>query len=57
MFRSGVRTELGSAVEVVGEAADVDTAVAVIAQTVPDVVLLDVNLPGGGGVEVLRRVA
>ncbi len=56
MFRSGVRTELGSAVEVVGEAADVDTAVAVIAQTVPDVVLLDVNLPGGGGVEVLRRV-
>jgi DNA-binding NarL/FixJ family response regulator len=56
MFRTGVRTELGPAIEVVGEAADVDGAVEVIARTKPDVVLLDVNLPGGGGVEVLRRV-
>ena len=56
MFRSGVRTELGSQVEVVGEAADVDSAVEVVRRTTPDVVLLDVHLPGGGGVEVLRRL-
>ena len=56
MFRSGVKTEIGQRVAVVGEAADVDSAVAVIAETHPDVVLLDVHLPGGGGVEVLRRV-
>ncbi|WP_277500781.1 MULTISPECIES: response regulator transcription factor [unclassified Nocardioides] len=59
MFRAGVRSELATAgvgrVEVVGEAADVDEAVAVVARTRPDVVLLDVHLPGGGGVEVVRR--
>jgi DNA-binding NarL/FixJ family response regulator len=56
MVRSGVRAELGSAVEVVGEAADVDEAVAVVSRERPDVVLLDVHLPGGdghGGVDVL----
>ena len=57
MFRTGVRAEIASAVEVVGEAADVDEAVAVVAASRPDVVLLDVHLPGGGGVEVMRRVA
>jgi DNA-binding NarL/FixJ family response regulator len=56
MFRSGVRAELGDTVEVVGEAGDVDGAVEVIKATEPDVVLLDVHLPGGGGAEVLRRV-
>ena len=56
MFRSGVKAEIGSAVEVVGEAADVDTAIAMVLRTQPDVVLLDVHLPGGGGVEVLRKV-
>jgi DNA-binding NarL/FixJ family response regulator len=63
MFRSGVRAELGRAVEVVGEAGDVDTALRVIAETHPDVVLLDVHLAkgagevgGGSGTEVLRRV-
>ena len=56
MFRSGVRTELGTRVEIAGEAADVDEAVEVIRRTAPDVVLLDVHLPGGGGVEVLRRL-
>ena len=55
MFRTGVRTELGDAVDVVGEAADVDAAVAVILATAPDVVLLDVHLPGGGGRTVLAR--
>jgi DNA-binding NarL/FixJ family response regulator len=55
MFRTGVRAELGESVEVVGEAQDVDSAVAVIAATRPDVVLLDVHLPGGNGQEVVRR--
>ncbi len=61
MFRTGVQAEIGrtdeTGVEVVGEAADVDQAVTVITATRPEVVLLDVHLPGGGGVEVLRRSA
>ncbi len=56
MFRSGVKAELGDSVEIVGEAGDVDEAIAVIRATEPDVVLLDVHLPGGGGVEVLRQI-
>jgi DNA-binding NarL/FixJ family response regulator len=56
MFRSGVRAELGDAVDVVGEAEDVDGAVAVIRATAPDVVLLDVHLPGGGGRAVLQAL-
>ncbi|HEY5202441.1 MAG TPA: response regulator transcription factor [Acidothermaceae bacterium] len=56
LFRAGVRAELGNGIEVVGEAEDVASAVASIAATAPDVVLLDVHLPGGGGVEVLRQV-
>jgi len=56
MFRTGVKAEIGKAVDVVGEAADVGSAVNVILATQPDVVLLDVHLPGGGGVEVLRKV-
>jgi DNA-binding NarL/FixJ family response regulator len=56
LVRSGVRAELGTAVEVVGEAEDVDEAVRVIADTKPDVVLLDVHMPGGGGAEVIRSV-
>ena len=71
MFRAGVQAEIGggtagpaaqaegsdgdTGVDVVGEAGDVDQAVTVITATRPDVVLLDVHLPGGGGVEVLRR--
>ena len=57
MFRTGVRTEIEDSVRIVGEAADVDTAVAVLTAEVPDVVLLDVHLPGGGGTEVMRRTA
>jgi DNA-binding NarL/FixJ family response regulator len=49
LFRSGVRSELGDQVDVVGEADDVVPAIALIADTRPDVVLLDVHLPGGGG--------
>ncbi len=56
MFRSGVRTEIGAAVEILGEAADAQSAIAVIRELRPEVVLLDVHLPGGGGLEVLRQL-
>jgi DNA-binding NarL/FixJ family response regulator len=55
MFRAGVRAELGDSVEVLAEAADVDEAVAAVLAGQPEVVLLDVHLPGGGGAEVIRR--
>jgi DNA-binding NarL/FixJ family response regulator len=56
MFRTGVRAELGDRVEVVGEAADVESAVQGIRATRPEVVLLDVHLPGGGGKAVLETL-
>jgi DNA-binding NarL/FixJ family response regulator len=56
IFRAGVRAELDGVHEVVGEAGDVATAVARIRATAPDVVLLDVHLPGGGGQEVIAQV-
>jgi DNA-binding NarL/FixJ family response regulator len=56
LFRSGVRSELGDEVEAVGEAEDVQPAIAVISERVPDVVLLDVHLPGGGGQAVVSAV-
>jgi DNA-binding NarL/FixJ family response regulator len=56
MFRSGVRAELGDRVDVVGEAADVESAVQGIRATRPEVVLLDVHLPGGGGKAVLETL-
>jgi DNA-binding NarL/FixJ family response regulator len=56
LFRSGVRSELGDEVEVVGEADDVEPAIALITECLPDVVLLDVHLPGGGGQAVLTAV-
>jgi len=56
MVRSGVRAELGGAVDVVGEAADVPGAITGIRGTQPDVVLLDVHLPGGGGRAVLEAL-
>ena len=57
LFRSGVRSEVEDLVDVVGEAGTVEEAVRTIGETRPDVVLLDVHMPGGGGVEVIRRVA
>ena len=56
LFRSGVRAELGDRVSVVGEAADVESAVQGIRATSPEVVLLDVHLPGGGGKAVIETV-
>jgi len=60
IFRSGLRADLDGSLEVVGEAATVDEAVALIAELVPEVVLLDVHLPGGtggGGSEVISLSA
>lgn len=57
LFRAGVRAELEGALEVLGDAAEVEQAVRCIMEHKPDVVLLDVHMPGGGGVEVIRRVA
>ena len=56
MFRAGVRHEIGARCTVVGEGEDVDTAVAAVLATEPDVVLLDVHPPGGGGAEVIKQV-
>ncbi len=59
MFRTGVKAELSAQpgrVSVLGEAADVDEAVRVVTALRPEVVLLDVHLPGGGGAEVMRRI-
>jgi DNA-binding NarL/FixJ family response regulator len=58
LFLSGVRAELADRVEIVGEAVDVESAIEGIRATQPDVVLLDVHLPGGGGrtvIEAIRR--
>jgi len=56
LFRAGVRAELDGLVDVVGDAATVEDAVPAIVEAEPDVVLLDVQMPGGGGVEVIRQV-
>jgi DNA-binding NarL/FixJ family response regulator len=56
LFRAGVRAELEGLVDVRADAGSVEEAVAAILREKPDVVLLDVHMPGGGGVEVIRRV-
>jgi DNA-binding NarL/FixJ family response regulator len=56
LFRAGVRAELGGDVEIVGDADGVAGAVQLIAREQPDVVLIDVHMPEGGGAEVIRRV-
>jgi DNA-binding NarL/FixJ family response regulator len=56
LFRSGVRAELGDHAEVVGEASEVDAAIEMIGERLPDVVLVDVHMPGGGGETVIRSV-
>jgi DNA-binding NarL/FixJ family response regulator len=56
LFLSGLQSELAGAFAIAGEATDVDDAVAGIRRTRPDVVLLDVHMPGGGGVAVIAAV-
>ena len=58
VFRSGVRAELSreADLEVVGEAGGVAEAIAGVTSTRPDVVLLDVHMPDGGGVAVLSGI-
>ena len=56
LFLAGVRAELGSAFDIVGEADQVESAVEGIVRTRPDVVLVDVHMPGGGGAAVVERV-
>lgn len=58
IFRAGLRSEMEGAVDVVGEAHDVDSAVSRVREHMPEVVLLDVHLPGGsggGGAEVVKQ--
>ncbi|HXW35958.1 MAG TPA: response regulator transcription factor [Acidimicrobiales bacterium] len=56
LFRSGVRAELGDSVEIVGEADEVDAAIELIGERTPDVVLVDVHMPDGGGRAVIEAV-
>jgi len=57
LFRAGVRAELDGLVDIVGDAGAVGEAIERIVETEPDVVLLDVQMPDGGGAEVIRGVA
>jgi len=56
LFRSGVRSGLGRSCEIVGDAGAVPEAIAGILAANPDVVLLDVHMPGGGGRAVIEGV-
>ncbi len=55
LFLTGVEAELAEHLDVVGTATDVDEAVAAILEARPDVVLVDVHIPGGGGVTVVKN--
>lgn len=57
LFLAGVRAELGDRFELAGEAADVDEAIEAIRRSAPDVALVDVHMPGGGGAAVVKNVA
>ena len=57
LILSGIRSELAGSVDLVGEADEVDVAIEMILERTPDVVLLDVHMPGGGGLAVLNTVS
>jgi DNA-binding NarL/FixJ family response regulator len=57
LFLAGVRAELEGKVDLVGEASDVDAAVQGIRALKPEVVLVDVHMPGGGGKTIIEAVA
>ena len=56
LIRSGIRAEISGAVDLVGESDEVEMGIEMILERSPDVVLLDVHMPGGGGLQVLREV-
>jgi DNA-binding NarL/FixJ family response regulator len=56
LIRSGIRAEISSYVDIIGEADEVDAAVEMILERLPEVVLLDVHMPDGGGLAILRAV-
>lgn len=56
LFLAGVRSEIENAVDIVGSASDVDDAIEGIRETSPEVVLVDVHMPGGGGLTVIENV-
>lgn len=56
IFRVGVKAELAAHVDVIGDASEVEPAIEMIGERLPDVVLVDVHMPGGGGETVIRRV-
>jgi DNA-binding NarL/FixJ family response regulator len=55
IWRSGVKTDLGEAFFVVGEAGDADEAIAVIRREKPELVVCDLNMPNGGGIKVAKE--
>jgi DNA-binding NarL/FixJ family response regulator len=57
LILSGIRSELAGSVDLVGEADEVEAAIEMILERTPDVVLLDVHMPGGGGLAVLNAVS
>jgi DNA-binding NarL/FixJ family response regulator len=56
LIRTGIRSELSSSLDIIGEADEVEAAIEIILERRPDVVLLDVHMPDGGGLAVLRAV-
>lgn len=56
LFRAGVRAELSEDLKVVGDASEVDPAIEMIREREPDIVLVDVHMPGGGGQAVIEAV-
>jgi DNA-binding NarL/FixJ family response regulator len=56
LIRSGIRSELAGSVDLVGEADEVEAAIEMIRERTPDVVLLDVHMPNGGGLAVLQAL-
>jgi DNA-binding NarL/FixJ family response regulator len=56
LFRTGVKSELIDKVQVVGDASEVEPAIEMISERVPDVVLVDVHMPDGGGARVIKEV-
>jgi DNA-binding NarL/FixJ family response regulator len=57
LIRSGIRAEIAGSVDIIGEADEVEAAIEMIVERLPDVVLLDVHMPDGGGQAVLKGVS